>query len=216
MLSKTDINLLKYLGSVFVLGCIYSSSVFAQGLNCTNNNDPALKAICSAKFSKELNLFKESTLTTNLVTDAPLRLIQDTEKLWLQQLKQCKSFNCYKQQFDSRIEQLNFYTSMNQSLTQHYLKYENGDISSAPVHLQIHQLNKDNIKVEGIAYHNPNNKLDKQTIPFLAYSTTETKTKIINNESDCKYEFNYTKAYLMVKTEQKNCDRFSGVYRLYD
>ena len=109
MLSKTDINLLKYLGSAFVLGCIYSSSVFAQGLNCTNNNDPALKTICSAKFSKELNLFNESTLTTNLVTDAPLRLIQDTEKLWLQQLKQCKSFNCYKQQFDSRIEQLNFY-----------------------------------------------------------------------------------------------------------
>ena len=75
---------------------------------------------------------------------------------------------------------------------------------------------KVDIKVEGIAYRNPNNKLDKQTIPFLAYSTTETKTEIINNESDCKYEFNYTKAYLMVKTEQKNCDRFSGIYRLYD
>lgn len=216
MLLKTDINLFKYLGSTFVLGCIYSSSVFAQGLNCTNPQDSSLTKICSDKFSKELRLFKESTLTTNLVTDAPIRLIQDTEKLWLQQLKQCKSFDCYKQQFDARLEQLNFYTSMNQSLTQHYLKHENGQIAAQPIHLQIHQLTKNNIKIEGIAYRNPNNKLEKQTIPFLAYSTTDKKTEITNNENNCKYTFNYTKAYLLVKSTQKNCEKFTGIYRLYD
>lgn len=216
MLLKTDINLFKYLGSIFFLSCMASPSAFAQGLNCSSQNNSALKLACSAQYITERNAIEEKTLTATLITDAPLRLIEDTEKLWVNHLKQCKSFNCYKQQFDNRLEQLNFYTSMNQSLTQHYLKYENGEIAFQPIYIQIHQLTKNNIKVEGIAYRNPNNKLEKQIIPFLAYSTTEQKNNITDNENDCKYQFNYSKSYLLVKTEQKNCERFVGIYRLYD
>lgn len=213
---KTDFNIVKYLGSFFVLGCLYSPATFAQDLNCSENNKSSLKIAYSVNFNKERALLSESTLTTHLVTDAPLRLIQDTEKLWIKQLEQCKNFDCYKQQFDARLEQLNFYTSMNQSLTQHYLKYENGEIAYPAIHLQIHQLTKNNIKIEGTAYRNPNNRLDKQVIPFLAYSTTEQKNTITDNENDCKYQFNYTKTYLGIQTNQKNCERFVGIYRLYD
>lgn len=84
------------------------------------------------------------------------------------------------------------------------------------MHLQVHQLTKDKIKIEGIAYRNPNNKLETQTIPFLAYTTTEKKDEIIDNEHDCKYQFNFNKAILSVKTKQKGCERFVGVYRVYD
>ena len=86
----------------------------------------------------------------------------------------------------------------------------------SPVHLKIHQLTKDRIKIEGSAYRNPNNRVETQTIPFLAYTTPDAKTEITDNEHDCKYKFQYTKAVLLIKTQQKGCERFSGVYRLYD
>jgi len=50
----------------------------------------------------------------------------------------------------------------------------------------------------------------------LAYTTTEKKDEIIDNEHDCKYQFNFNKAILSVKTKQKGCERFVGVYRVYD
>ena len=216
MLFKTENNHSKYLSSLFFVGFLYSSAAFAQELNCEHANQHHLKTVCSKQFTQERQQLNTSALTAYLITDAPLRLVQDTNQIWQNRLAQCKSYKCYKQQFEDRIEQLNFFTSINQSLTQHYLKYENGKLASTPVHLKIHQLNKDNIKVEGIAYRNPNNKVEKQTIPFLAYSTTETKTDISNNESDCKYTFHYNKGYLKITTQQKNCDSFVGVYRVYN
>jgi uncharacterized protein len=216
MLLKTDINLLKNLGSIFCIGCFYSSISFADVIDCTDSKNPSSKTVCSSKFKEQRDALEIATLTTNLITDAPIQLVKDTHSLWFNRLNLCKSFDCYKQQFELRLEELNFYTSMNQSLTQHYLKYENGEISKQPIYLQIHQLTKDNIKVEGVAYRNPNNRLESQTIPFLAYSTTEKKSEIVDNENDCKYTFSYHKAYLSVKSMQKNCDRFTGIYRLYD
>ena len=216
MLLKTEINLLKKYGLVLCASLYCSSTTFAQNINCEQDKSSMTKVICSSKFDEQRSKFNNSHLTAYLITDAPLRLLNDTHHLWLNQLKQCKSSLCYSQQIDARIDQLNFFTSMNQSLTQHYLKFENGKISKMPVHLQIHQLSKDNIKIEGIAYKNPNNRLDSQTLAFLAYTTTDKKNEITNNETDCKYQFNFTKAYLSVKTQQKNCDRFTGIYRLYD
>jgi hypothetical protein len=105
---------------------------------------------------------------------------------------------------------------MNQSLTQHFIKYEHGKIAKQPIHLQIHQLSKDRIKVEGIAYRNPNNRKEAQTVSLLAYTTPEKKNEILDNEHDCKYTLNFQKAILSVSTQQKGCERFSGIYRLYD
>lgn len=31
-----------------------------------------------------------------------------------------------------------------------------------------------------------------------------------------KYQLNFEKAVLVIKTTQKGCERFTGVYRLYD
>ena len=121
-----------------------------------------------------------------------------------------------KKTCDQLLDDLNIYISLNQSLTQHYLKFEQGQMAKQPIHLKIHQLTKDRIKIEGVAYRTPNYRAETQTIPFLAYTTTETKSQITDNEHDCKYNFNYSKAILTVSTEQKGCERFSGIYRLYD
>lgn len=54
-------------------------------------------------------------LTALLVTDAPIRIVQDTHKMWLQRLQQCKSMTCLKQQIDLRADDLNIFVSLNQS-----------------------------------------------------------------------------------------------------
>ena len=45
---------------------------------------------------------------------------------------------------------------------------EHGDLAKQPVHIQIHQLDKDKLKIEGIAYRNPNNRLETQILSLLA------------------------------------------------
>jgi hypothetical protein len=51
---------------------------------------------------------------------------------------------------------------------------------------------------------------------LLAYTTPEKKNQILDNEHDCKYVLNFQKAILSVTTTQKGCERFTGIYRLYD
>ncbi|OTG76715.1 hypothetical protein B9T26_02610 [Acinetobacter sp. ANC 4169] len=216
MLVNTDINLIKTLSTLFSIGCLCSTMTFAQGIDCSDPNTSFLKKICADNFTESREKLTNHYVTAFLVSDAPVRLLEDTHNLWFKRLQQCKTLDCYTQQFEIRIEDLNFYTSLNQSLTNHYLKFENGQFASQPVHLQVHQLTKDKIKIEGIAYRNPNNKLETQTIPFLAYTTADQKSEITDNEHDCKYHFDFNKAILSVKTEQKGCERFAGIYRLYD
>lgn len=215
MLLKTEQNLVKCCGALLVLS-LYSGNSFATAIACTPAQSKLEKKLCSPVFQERIDQLNNIGLTTLLITDAPLRLIKDSQQLWSQRTAQCKSQSCYEQQLDQRIDQLNFYTSINQTLTQHYLKFEQGKMADQAVHLQIHQLSKDNIKIEGIAYRNPNNAPDKQRISFLAYSTVSEKNNITDNENDCKYHFHYQKAILKVTTEQKGCERFTGVYRLYD
>ncbi|MFW3963253.1 hypothetical protein C7E16_03020 [Acinetobacter radioresistens] len=217
MLLNTEFPHIKIIGSLFVATCLWSSMAIAQALQCTSDiTAPALKRICSDKFDAERQMLNNKYLTAYLITDAPVRLLQDTHLTWLNRMQQCKSNDCFKQQFELRMDDLDIYTSMNQSLTQHYLKYENGLIAKQPVHLQVHQLSKDRIKIEGIAYRNPNNRKETQNIAFLAYTTPENKQEIIDNEHDCKYSFNFQKALLTVSSQQKGCERFNGIYRLYD
>ena len=219
MLLKTDIKMMKLLGLMLGLSTLATSSTAsAHPLECSDSSQAskATSTLCSVPLAEFRKNLASQYLTAYLITDAPLSIIQDTHQLWLNRLQQCKTLDCYKQQFDVRLDDLNIFISLNQSLTQHYLKFEQGQIAKQPVHLKIHQLSKDRIKIEGIAYRSPKNRIDTQTIPFLAYTTPEAKTEITDNENDCKYEFHYTKAILSVKTQQKGCERFSGVYRLYD
>ena len=214
---KKDVNLTKTICSVISFGYLFISSASAQELDCSHSKNHALKTVCSASFQTQKQKLEVQSTVAYIVTDAPLQLLKDTQYIWLNTLQQCKRFSCYQQQIDNRIDQLNFFSSLNQSLTQHYLKVENGQLSKQlPTHIQIHQLSKNNIKIEGIAYRNPNNKLDKQTLSLLAYSTPENKTEIIDNNNNCTYQFKYTKAYLSIRTKQKACENFVGLYRLYD
>ena len=214
MLLKTDINIIKTI-TIVSLGYFFSGSVHAEAIDCSASSH-SLQKVCSSAFSKQRDHLDNLYLTALLVTDAPARIIKDTQLMWVQRLKQCKSIDCYKQQIDLRADDLNIFMSLNQSLTQHYLKFEDGHFAQQQVHMKIHQLSKDRIKIEGIAYRNPNNRTDTQSLAFLAYTTPEQKTEITDNEHDCKYQFNYSKAILAVKTAQKGCERFAGIYRLYD
>lgn len=215
MLLNTEFNPIKSLISgLFLYGIC--AAVYAIPVQCDQTQTSKNTKICSSTFETLRDELNEKYLTAYLVTDAPIRLIDDTNQLWFKQVQQCKNTDCFKQQFDLRLEDLNFYTSMNQSLTQHFIKYEQGEISKQPVHIQVHQLSKDRIKIEGLAYRNPNNHKEKQSIPLLAYTTPDKKNEIVDNEHDCKYQMNFQKAILTIKTEQKGCERFTGVYRLYD
>lgn len=219
MLLQTDIKMLKLLGLMLGLGTLATAAVASvHPLECSDGS-PDRKAsatLCSAPLTEFRQNLSSQYLTAYLITDAPLSIIQDTHQLWLNRLQQCKTVDCYKQQFDLRLDDLNTFISLNQSLTQHYLKFEQGHIARQPIHLKIHQLSKDRIKIEGLAYRSPKNRAETQTIPFLAYTTPEAKTEITDNENDCKYEFQYSKAILHVSSQQKGCERFTGVYRLYD
>ena len=215
MLFNTVKNQLKKSSYIITLGCICSTFTYAESIDCLSNNAD-LNKICSKQYSEQRQKLNTKFLTAYLVTDAPTQLLHDTQKLWIKQISQCKSKACFQQQFDVRLDDLNFYTSMNQTLTQHYLKYEQGKIAKQPVHLKIHQLDKDKLKIEGVAYRNPNNRLETQILSLLAYSTPDQKNQIVDNEKKCQYQFDYQKALLIVRSEQKGCDRFTGIYRLYD
>ncbi|KXO87309.1 hypothetical protein AYK86_01280 [Acinetobacter venetianus] len=215
MLFNTVRNQLKKSGYILTLSCFCSTFTFAASIECSNHNIE-LGKICSKKYEEQRTQLNTKFLTAYLVTDAPLQLLHDTQTLWLNQIRQCKTKSCFQQQFDARIDDLNFFTSMNQTLTQHYLKYEHGKIAKQPVHLKVHQLDKDKLKIEGLAYRNPNNRIETQTISLLSYSTPSEKNEIIDNEKKCQYQFDYQKALLVVKTKQKGCERFTGIYRPYD
>lgn len=215
MLFNTVRNQLKKSGYILTLSCFCSTFAFAASIECSNHNIE-LGKICSKKYDEQRAQLNTKFLTAYLVTDAPLQLLHDTQTLWLNQIRQCKTKSCFQQQFDARIDDLNFFTSMNQTLTQHYLKYEHGKIAKQPVHLKVHQLDKDKLKIEGLAYRNPNNRFETQTISLLSYSTPSEKNEIIDNEKKCQYQFDYQKALLVVKTKQKGCERFTGIYRPYD
>lgn len=217
MLLKNVSKSMQTIASVLFVSAIASGMVFAQPVQCDEQSSKTRSnKLCSAPLQQLRAEYNEQFHTSYLVTDAPLQLLADSHKIWQTRLQQCKSLNCYKQQFSARIEDLNIYSSMNQSLTQHYLKFEHGKIAQPAIHLKLHQLSKDRIKVEGFAYRNPNNRLESQYVPLLAYTTPEEKTAILDNEHQCNYQLNFQKALLVVKTTQKGCERFQGIYRLYD
>lgn len=215
MLSKNLLSPVNSIISLLFIGFLGSQSAQAQTIQCDSTHAGAqYVSICQSALRELRNEMNERFLTTYLVTDAPTKLVLDTQSLWFNRLMECKSKECRSQQLNARIDDLNFYMSMNQTLTQHYLKYEQGKLQ--PVHIKVHQLGKDRIKIEGLVYRNPNNRPENQVIPLLAYTTPDKKDSIVDNEHDCKYQLNFQKALLVVSTQQKGCERFNGIYRLYD
>lgn len=184
--------------------------------NHTNSSNFIQRKVCQNDVQEMRQQLLDKLSTAYLISDAPQRLLTTTQQLWLKRLTQCKTSQCVEQQMDYRLTELNLYITLNQSLTQHYLKTSQGEPSKQLVYLQLHQLNKDRIKIEGIAYRNPNNSLQHQKILFNAYTPVEKKESIQNIEDDCRYEFKYYKAFLTIHSDQKKCERFNGLYRLYD
>ncbi|MCU4412954.1 hypothetical protein KTH71_02680 [Acinetobacter sp. WU_MDCI_Axc73] len=217
MTSRTGRFPLKNVVCALTISFCFSSSYATDQFDCDNDKASFVsKKICAENFHETRHELNNKFLIAYLISDAPIKLLYDTHSLWFNRLQQCKSQHCIDQQFALRDDDLNFYTSLNQSLTQHFLKFEHGKIAQQAIHLQVHQLSKDKIKIEGTAYRNPNNRSDSQTVSFLAYTAPDKKEQIFDNEHDCKYNFNFQKSILVVKTDQKGCERFSGIYRLYD
>lgn len=220
MLIKTDYLSMKPILTLFSLTTftlLSSQLCQAQTISCNPVKHNAWsKMLCANDFKQQRSSLDEKFLTAYLVTDAPTKLLDETQKLWQKRIQQCKSKRCFEQQFELRGEELNFYTSMNQSLTQHFIKYNHGTVANPNVHIMVHQLSKDRLKIEGYAYLNPNNTPSQQQTTLLAYTTPNNKNQILDNDRRCSYKMTFYKAMLVVQSSQKECQRFSGHYRRYD
>lgn len=202
--------------SLLLLG-LSSSPVLATPLSCESEQSATYtSAFCADVLESNRVEMNEKYITAYLVTDAPARLIEDSQLAWLKRSQSCKNQKCILTAFEQRIDHLNIYTSMNQSLTQHYLQYKNGKLAEPAVHIQVHQLSKERIKIEGIAYRNINNRPESQSVSLLAYTTPTQRNSIIDNENKCQYQMNFQRALLIIQSQQKGCERFTGTYRLYD
>ena len=217
-----NFNLYRYkaFGCMVLLNVLACSQSYAYQFLCETQAQHARPHYCKKQYNAEVAQLNQLYFSSNLVTNAPLRLLQDTQKMWRTRLNECKNKTCFSQQFDIRGEDLNAYSSLNQSLTQHFIQYRHGKIAQPHTYLQIHQLDQNKIKIEGWVYRNPNANAEKLTFAFLAYINNADKTQVTNNETTCQYKFDYQKALLHVSSTnhvaQKNCQRFAGVYRLYD
>lgn len=207
---KTIVSLLMLLG-------LSTSDLMAAPLLCESEHTPKhASAFCTEVLENNRLEMNEKYITAYLISDAPARLIEDSHLAWMKRSQDCKNQKCILNTFEQRIDHLNVYTSMNQSLTQHYLQYKQGKMTEPVVHIQVHQLSKDRIKIEGIAYRNVNNRPERQSISLLAYTTPTQKHDIVDNDNKCKYQLNFQRAVLIVTSQQAGCERFNGTYRLYD
>ncbi|AOA58438.1 A1S_1983 family putative colistin resistance protein [Acinetobacter larvae] len=217
MLLKTDYPSMKKIFSLFFVASLGFATHSTYAASCKLGDQIVQdQPLCIADLDLQRKALNEQLLAASLVSDAPNQLLRDSQSAWLQRVRQCKSLTCRKQQFEQRVDELNFYTSMNQSMTLHYFKFNQGNLSYPAIQLRIHQLNKNRIKIEGFSYQNPNNLPEQQVINLTAYTTPEQKQRIRDNDSGCQYQLQFDKALLQIKSEQKSCNRFVGYYRLYD
>lgn len=170
--------------------------------------------ICKSHFKDERVTFMTLLSNVSLMTNAPLTVLNVTQNMWQDRIYTCKNKACIQQELSLRTDELNELASLNQSLTKHFIKYNQGAIAKPHTLIQIHQLDKNRIKIEGISYKNLNQHTNHHT--FLAYSPSSQSIDILNNEDSCKYHFQVEKAILNITSEQKQCQQFVGVYRLYD
>lgn len=192
--------------------------VFAGMPDCEKKLSGAFdQKVCSHQELKDLNQqIREKYLNAQLMSNAPLKLLETSNRAWEKYVKSCKSVQCIHREFEQRIDDLTFFTTINQSLTQHYIRYKSAAIDSQMTHIQLQQLDKNRIKIEGIQYRSPNNSEATRIAYLRSYSSPDHLTDITDLENKCIYSLIRTDHTLEFQSEDPKCQRFVGLYKLYD
>lgn len=204
--------------SVFFLLFGVSAAAHAQLPNCEKKHQQTFeKTICKNNDLKSLNnQIKEKYLSAQLMSNASLALLSLAQEDWLKYVRACKSRQCIQQQFEQRIDDLTFIINMNQSLTQHFVRYDPKQKNQQMVTLQLQQLDKNKIKIEAMQYRNPNNSEHQRVAYLRSYTSPDLAQPIVDLETKCNYSINRFGHVLEFKTEDQQCKRFVGIYKLYD
>lgn len=158
----------------------------------------------------------EKYLVTQLMSNAPLSLVQYSQQAWEKYARLCKNKQCIQTQFEQRLDELSLMTNLNQSFTQHFIRYQGDSHVKQMTTLQLHQMDKNRIKIEGMQYRNPNNSEATRVVYLRSYTPTALNEPIVDLETRCTYQLERHKYTLTFKTDNPKCQRFVGVYKLYD
>lgn len=173
------------------------------------NKCPTSILYCSSSYTQQRQAIEQQFNDTQLTTNASSYLLKNTQNLWLNQVFLCKKKSCINKLIDIRHEELLNYSTLNQTLTQHFFKYTQGVLSEPVTAIEIHQLDQKRLKIEGLIK-GKNNQL------LTAYTDSNTQIHLINTENNCAYHFNVQKSLLQVSSVDHKCQPFVGIYRLYD
>lgn len=175
------------------------------------------KHVCQDEQLKEHNEeIKAQYLQAQLMSNAPLKLLLLSQQQWENFVNKCKNKTCISQQFERRIDELVYLTSMNQSLTQHFVRYVNGKVDPQFTSLQIQQLDRNRIKIEATQFRNPNNSDTARYAHLRSYTTADALQEISDLDSRCQYKIERKFSILKLESDEENCKRFTGIYKLYD
>ncbi|MFB2538879.1 MULTISPECIES: hypothetical protein [unclassified Acinetobacter] len=193
-------------------GTVYKDKLLENICNHYLNSNKDSNAKPNTDLMNQYLKLQDTFLATQLISNAPLQLINQHHQLWKNYVMACNKASCLKQHFESRQTELLNTISMNHSLNQHYFLVGEHD-----VHLQLQQLEKNRIKIEAIKLQNPQQDL-KQNISLRAYSSINQLEKITDLDTQCQYQIKRMKYALQIDTtsKKKSCQHFVGLYKLYD
>ncbi|SDB82990.1 hypothetical protein SAMN05421749_101151 [Acinetobacter marinus] len=175
------------------------------------------KYVCHNESLQQKNdEMKAQYLQAQLMSNAPLKLLTLSQQQWEGFVNKCKNKSCVAQQYDQRIADLVYLTSMNQSLTQHFVRYIDGQVDPQSTMLQLQQLDRNRIKIEATQYRNPNNQDATRYAHLRSYTTADALQEITDLDSRCQYKIERQFSILKLTSDQDNCKRFAGTYKLYD
>ena len=175
------------------------------------------KHVCQDEQLKEHNEeIKAQYLQAQLMSNAPLKLLLLSQQQWESFVNKCKTKACIAQQYEQRIDELVYLTSMNQSLTQHFVRYVDGKVDPQSTSLQIQQLDRNRIKIEATQFRNPNNSDTARYAHLRSYTTADALQEISDLDSRCQYKIERKFSILKLESNEEICKRFAGTYKLYD
>ena len=213
-------NLIKSISivSILIATGLVGQQVSAKVTNCAVKQQHYFdQMICKDDNLKTLQSdVHEKYLATQLMSNAPLSLVQHSQHAWDKFTRLCKSKACIQRQLEQRLDDLTLMTNLNQSLTQHYIRYRDGRNTQQMTTLQLHQMDKNRIKIEGMQYRNPNNSENARIAYLRSYTSTALDEKIIDLETRCTYQLVRSKYSLAFSSDDQKCQRFVGIYKLYD
>lgn len=173
--------------------------------------------VCQDEQLKEHNEeIKAQYLQAQLMSNAPLKLLLLSQQQWESFVNKCKTKACIAQQYEQRIDELVYLTSMNQSLTQHFVRYVDGKVDPQSTSLQIQQLDRNRIKIEATQFRNPNNSDAARYAHLRSYTTADALQEISDLDSRCQYKIERKFSILKLESNEEICKRFAGTYKLYD